>query len=114
MDLVRRILLTIEVAEARYEKVNVPGYSDAVVNYHLDLLFEARLANGEMQWMNRGRGVPVVRGLTWEGHDFLDAIRNESIWAKTKDFVKERGLQSIPVELIKSLATDFVKQQLGV
>ena len=114
MDLVREILLNIESAEARYEKVNVPGYPDDIVNYHLDLLISAEIVNGEMNWMSHGRGVAVVRGLRWEGHDFLDTIRNESIWTETKAFVLERGLQTIPIELLKSVATEFAKQQLGL
>ena len=29
----------------------------------------------------------IVTGLTWEGHDFADAARSETIWAKAKESV---------------------------
>ena len=82
MDLVRQILLATERTEARYAKVSVPDYPEHLVNYHLDLLISAGIVNGKMHWMNRGRGVAVVNGLTWEGHNYLDAIRDQSIWAR--------------------------------
>ena len=114
MDLVREILLDIESAEGRYEDVDLPDYSEDVVNYHLDLLISAGIVNGDMKWTAGGGGFAIVKGLSWYGHDFLDAIRNDSIWAKTKAFVKESELQSIPIELLVSVATDFAKQQLGL
>ena len=114
MDLVREILLTIESMETRYEHLNVPDYPVDSVNHHLDLLISAGIVNGEMNWTFGGPATPIVESLSWEGYDFLDAIRNESIWSKTKDFMKERDLQGIPIELLKAVATDFAKQQLGL
>ena len=114
MDLVREILLTIESMETRYEHLNVPNYPVDKVNHHADLLISAGIVNGEMNWTFGGPATPIVESLSWAGYDFLDAIRNESIWTKTKDFVKERDLQGVPIELLKSVATEFVKKQLGL
>lgn len=113
MDLIREVLLNIEGSESRFVDVDLPDYPAEVVNYHIDLLTSAGIVNGEMHW-TFGGGHPVVRGLTMAGYDFLDAIRNESIWAKTKDFVKERELQSVPIDVLVAVATDFVKQQVGL
>ena len=114
MDLVRKILLTIESMETRYEHISVPDFPADVVNHHVDLLISAGIVNGNRNLAFGRPPKPIVEGLSWPGYDFLDAIRNESIWVKTKDFVKERELQSIPIELLKSVATEFAKQQLGL
>ena len=114
MDLIREILLTIESMEAKYEYLNVPDYPVDLVNHHVDLLISAGLVYANMNSTFGGSAKPIVESLSWEGYDLLDAIRNESIWTKTEDFVKERDLQGIPIELLKSVATEFAKQQLGL
>ena len=32
--------------------------------------------------------VDAVRKLTWQGHEFLDAARNETIWKEAKEVTK--------------------------
>jgi hypothetical protein len=32
--------------------------------------------------------MPIISRLTWEGHEFLDDIRDPEIWRKTKDRAK--------------------------
>ncbi len=50
------------------------------------------------------------RCLTWEGHDFLDSVRDPKIWAKTKDGALAAG--GFTVDLLKDLAKGFVKKQI--
>jgi len=54
----------------------------------------------------------VIQRLTSAGHDFLDASRNDTIWAKFKKrAAKFGGSLSIPVamELLKTLLKDQLK-----
>ena len=39
-------------------------------------------------------GAAVVSRLTWEGHDFLDAIQDDTIWAKPKESVLKPTLSA--------------------
>jgi hypothetical protein len=48
--------------------------------------------------------------LTFVGHDFLDSVRDEVLWAKTKDGAAAAGAFSL--ELIKTLAKGFAKKQI--
>ena len=120
MDLVRQILLTTERTEARYAKVSVPDHPEHLVNYHLDLLISAGIVNGKMHWMNRGRGVAVVNGLTWEGHNYLDAIRDQSIWVRTKDLLRSKGqdIRHLPsevvFEIVKKVASGEIVDRLNM
>ena len=52
-----------------------------------------------------------VYRMTSQGHDYLDAIRDEGIWKKTKDAVAETG-GSAALEIMKKLAMGFVETKL--
>lgn len=49
--------------------------------------------------------------VTWQGHDYLDAIRDDSIWKKTKKAVIETG-GNATLEITKALALGFLKQKI--
>ena len=55
-------------------------------------------------------GHVIVRGLTWNGHDFLDSIRDPKIWAKTKSGAAAAG--GFTVDLLKDLAKGLVRKQI--
>jgi Hypothetical protein (DUF2513) len=52
----------------------------------------------------------MFRRLTWEGHDFLDAIRDPEIWCKTKSGAEEVG--SFTFDLLKELAVGLIKTKI--
>lgn len=96
--------------------------SAELANYHLTLLNEAGFLhavrrdysnavgslNGRSQW-----GVGDVLGLSWEGHEFLDTIRDDTVWFRTKAKLTHAGA-AFTFDLIKSVAIAFVKSHLGV
>ncbi len=49
--------------------------------------------------------------MTWEGHDFLDAIRNDTIWNRVKATVTEKG-GGASVEVMKEIAIQIGKRYL--
>ena len=115
MDLIRQLLLEIESSEDWVGgKPNVPGYPEATIDYNLDLLIAAGLVNSDdPPYRTFGGTLHVaIMGLTWEGHDFLDTVRQESIWNKTKDAIGGSGFQSLPFTLLKETAVVFLREQL--
>ena len=46
-------------------------------------------------------------------HEFLDAIRNDTVWNKVKATVKEKG-GAIPFEVLKLLAIQAAKSVFGI
>lgn len=55
----------------------------------------------------------VVRGLTWEGHEFVDNIRNKNIWESTKKRVS--GLVgSLSLSVVAAVAEAEAKKLLGL
>lgn len=105
MDLVRLILLEIESSENdEIEDFNIDGYDISSVKYNGELLLQAGLID---KFYEDKMGELVAGQLTWEGCDYLDKIRDNSIWKKTKDAIKEKGLPLV-VDTIKTISTAFV------
>jgi len=46
-------------------------------------------------------------GLTWNGHEFLDRVRDQTIWNKVKAAAREKGL-TLSFDVIKALATKVI------
>lgn len=56
----------------------------------------------------------TVWGLTWEGYDILDSIRNDSVWENVKAKLASNEIASVPLEIMKGLAVSYLKQNLGL
>jgi len=111
MELIRLLLLHLESGELPEHK----GYSDEEINYNAALAIEAGLIKGEiMVNPTGGRRVLVVAmdRLTWAGHDFLDAARNDTVWHTAKDKVLNSGV-AWTFDLLKETLKTLAKQQLA-
>ena len=93
------------------EETDLSGIPQEVCVYHRALIIEAGFGTG---MITESGGMPhavVIHRLTWEGHEYLDAVRGEDIWEKTKSVFKKEGL-SMTVDLVKTvalkLATDLI------
>lgn len=121
LDLVRSILIYVEKAEDEVdaEDLVTDGWPFETVAYHIrlmahhgfvDLSDDTRDMNGEMLSL-------TVSGLTWDGQDYLDAIRDPKVWAKVKKTVKET-VGSTTFEVVRQtgalVAMSMVKASLGM
>lgn len=94
MDLIRLVLL-----KACTDDPNgaIDGYGDDEIRYHRKLAIEKGLLTGfVMESHDRPSRIPrnvVVKDVTWEGHDFIDAIRSDTNWNKVKEFLMAAGKQ---------------------
>jgi hypothetical protein len=103
-DTIRELLLEVEKCTLPTEIVQLAQFGaerHAEVSYHMALLIEAGLVEGQI---HKTQG-PEVKGffarkLTWAGHELLDSIRSDSVWAKTKKAFVENGI-SMTVDLVK-------------
>lgn len=110
MDLVREILLEIEkqyVLSALYN-LKIEGYDIETIAYHCKILYEAGLISDyKVQYANNTIYSFCVGSLTWEGNDYLDKVRDNSIWKKTKDVITQKGLPLF-FDTIKIISTAFI------
>ncbi len=116
MDLIRKLLLYLEAKpDDRVKRsIEIEGYDPALINYHLVLLANARLIDFEASrsTSNPDRLIEVFpTRLTWEGHEFLDAARDQTVWDRVKTDIGDRFTR-IPLEVLKALLVDYIKKQL--
>jgi hypothetical protein len=84
------------------------------IAYHVKLLEESGLIKVSIVEFCGGAGIHFdLERLTWSGHDFLDAVRNETTWSKTKAMISDKG-GAMTFELIKSVAIALAKTAIGI
>ncbi|MEB3025568.1 MULTISPECIES: DUF2513 domain-containing protein [unclassified Parvimonas] len=91
------------VSTALYN-LKITGYSDEEVAYHCKLLFENELISDYKDIYADNRLYSFgVGSLTWEGHDFIDKIREDTVWNRTKEVIKEKMLPTT-IDVIKDIS----------
>ena len=113
-DCIRDILLTVESLEYNscytVEKLHehLPDYSYDELQYHCSKLLDAKLINA-VTINIRGFLAPQISkiiDLTYSGHQFLENIRSETTWNKTKEIAKSIGSESL--HALKDIAVGIV------
>ncbi len=114
-DMIRDILTKLEEFSNEEGRFNLSRFSQdkhVEISYHMELLIEAGLVNGQMsEEFGPGPEDFFVNRLTWQGHEFLDAIRNDTVWQKTKKTFLSQGI-SMTFDLVKSFASDVAASYL--
>jgi hypothetical protein len=111
MDLIRQILLKVEEHPPNYDTValSFPGVDDATIGEHVHLLVEARLIDAiDCRTMENFFDWKPLR-LTWDGHEFLGAACNETVWNKVTSVIREHGL-GFTLELLKTALIEATKK----
>jgi Hypothetical protein (DUF2513) len=112
-ELLRLLLLELEGEEP----LDLSTYTREQINYHKAMIKEAGFAEGTIHYPSGKTDrtdVPdlaILRRLTWEGHEFLDKARSETVWNKAKTIIKEKGL-SLSVEALKIALSEAIKTLL--
>ena len=112
MDLLRAILLAVEGNDDPFELIDpgVEGHAELAVCRHIALAAEAglitardRSAIGVYYW-SAGQ-------LTWAGHEFLDLVRDETLWTEAKRLV-EHATGSLAFELLRAEAVALARRRM--
>lgn len=118
LELVRKLLLFFDdISGTECVKVPpIPGYDESFIKYHLVLLHEAGYVRCEpIKSSTSDRVIEVIPfELTWNGHEFLDKIRNPHIWDEVIMQIKIKGFVSASVDLVKRLADAAIRKRLSV
>ena len=108
MDLIREILLAIE-EQHEYGPIyglTIPGHSINEIAYHCQLLYEHGFIDSydDLSGDEEVQDI-AVGGLTWEGADYLEEVRDNTRWGKAKKTMKEKGIP---------MTVEFVKETINV
>ena len=86
MQLIRMVMLAAEKNKDPYELVDpkFEGHNETEISYHIALLDDAGLLHGQDR-----SAIGVFRwsagALSWTGHEFVEAIRDEAVWKEAMD-----------------------------
>ena len=114
-ELIRKLLIFFEEKQpsAHVEIPPIDGYENPVIKYHLVLLHDAGLLRCEpVKSKTSNRVVYVIPfDLTWDGHEFLDKVRSETVWRRIREVIASKG-GSLAFSVLNQLATRFAMEMV--
>jgi hypothetical protein len=118
MDLIRTLLLKLEALPSKGSSVIIVSGFDpqmAIESFTPDEIeYHLRLLHAEKFLDSPGTKLPMAgvtfRGLTWAGHDFLDSVRDDGVWRKTKSGAEAAG--GFTIDLLAGLAKAILKAKI--
>lgn len=116
MELIRKLILSIEDHPSAWAPadLSIDGYTQEQIAYHAYLLVDAGLATGvDVTHLNSPAPAYRILHLTWAGHEFADACREENIWRKAMDTVK-RTAGTVSFQILKELLVNVLREAVGV
>lgn len=119
-ELERDMMLSIEKSD-KYdpsrdvlEDLRSKGYEDRNIIYTAQKLYEGHLIEKEPSVDPQGFCSNFATGnLTYEGHQILDNIRDDSVWAKAKEMAK-KAASSASLSIIADVAGSYIKAKVGL
>lgn len=108
MDLIRAIAFHVEKSDGNLQssEIDLDSYTTDQIGYHCALLAEAGLIVADAIY-ERDSQFPelLIQRLTWAGHEFVDAARNDTVWRKTQKAVGQVG--TVAFEVFKQVLTQI-------
>lgn len=124
-DLVRYVLLSIESSKqvtgpSEDELIGAVqkygSYSKNDIIYTISKLEEAGFITGSVgyaNYKNKPKPMWMTPGnLTYEGHKFLDNVRDDGVWKDTKAAVAKIGNASLSI--MSTVAANYISNKLGL
>lgn len=118
MDLVRKILFDLGDSEF-YSNMDYPrieGYSEDQIKHHVFIMKDAGLlifTEGKKVEGFFGKTEDWDLRLTWEGHEFLEKVRDEKLWKSiVKTTIKKTG--GLSFDILKAILIATLKKAVGL
>jgi hypothetical protein len=95
MELIRKLLFTIEEkykpGEGHIWGLKIEGYDMSKIAEHCDLLYQQGMVKlYKPQFCDDKIVAFSVGNITAQGYDYLELIRNDSVWEKTKTEIEKK------------------------
>lgn len=115
-ELVREAMIYFE-EKCSFEKVivstniDINGYTKEDITYTVLKLKEAGYINTGKPCYGYELPIVHISSLTWNGHKFLDTVRDDKVWKKTKDIVNR--FTSVSINIIENVATNVLMNMIN-
>ncbi|MCB5725314.1 DUF2513 domain-containing protein [Mitsuokella jalaludinii] len=119
LDLLRNMLLKMESLDSSHGTVRLYTFKDlcddeAVLSLHIHLLLDAGFIEAtDIVHLDDAVDDFLITRITFDGYDYLDSIRNDSIWNEVKQKISSVG-GSVSLDIVKELGVTLVRQHLGI
>lgn len=119
-DCVRNLLLTIEglgynealTLEKCAKMPLLANYEDVDIVYTAERLQEAGFIDATIRRLSGNNVLFRINSLTWAGHQFLDNIRDETVWRETKQVASK--VASASLNVLSDIAAGLIRKTLGL
>jgi hypothetical protein len=114
MELLRMVMLAAEKSKDPYELVDpkFEGHNETEISYHIALLDDAGLLHGQDR-----SAIGVFRwsagALTWAGHEFVEAIRDDSVWKEALAINAKSG-DGMVFEILNKALMQVLEKRAGL
>lgn len=114
MDLIRMVMLEAEKTKDPNELIDpkFEGHNETEISYHIALLDDAGLLHGQDR-----SAIGIFRWsagtLTWEGHEFVEAIRDDGVWQEALGIVAKSG-GGVVFDLLKKALLKVLEKRAGL
>jgi hypothetical protein len=112
MDFIRELLICMEknpqldgTRWMEFDPSDVPGRTREEIAYHIRLLATAGFVRA-----NIANDFPAISSLTWDGHEFLDNIKDNGVWESTK--ARLAGLPAVALTVVAKIAEAEIMKRL--
>lgn len=116
MNLVREILVWAENQEhgSMNKNPEIPEYTEEEIAYHIYLMNKAGLVKA-VETTSFGDKSPnaILLEVTWDGHEFLNAAKDDTIWEKAKTTLFKTST-SLTFDLLLEWLKAEGRQKLGL
>lgn len=121
-DCIRDVLLYLEDNLSLNNSITFPSdikeslllkYSKDDLLYTVKILLNKKLLLGADNF-NHATGMYTanIESLSFDGHSFLDNIRDNQVWSKSKKILS--AFKSVSIEIISQVATNVIYKKLGL
>ena len=109
-DCVRKVLLYLEKTLTldsfiSTQDIQINDYSKEDIIYTIKMLKDAGYVNAQFCGYD-DQQIYYVSSLTWSGHQFLDNIRDNVVWRKTKSILSK--FASVSLEITSQVASQVI------
>lgn len=114
MELIRMVMLEAEKSKDPYELIDpkFEGHSETEISYHIALLDDAGLLHGQDR-----SAIGVFRWsagmLTWAGHEFVEAVRDDDVWKEALAITAKSGNGTV-FELLNKALMSVLEKRAGL
>ncbi len=116
LDLIRSILLSMEANEhgIAADCPAIEGFTEEQIGYHVYLMGQAGLITvADATTLSDQSPSAIPLSITWAGHDFLDSVKDETLWKKAKSIVLKPAA-GVAFDVLVAWVKAEAKQRLGL